>query len=106
MIAAATKARPIQVRRSTEERRLHVDWSDGHQSSYDFAYLRGWCPCAGCQGHSAEHRYVHAENSDLLQLAVVGNYALGITWGDGHDTGIYSYQHLRALCPCPSCTTS
>jgi len=34
---------------------------------------------------------------------VVGNYALSIIWGDGHDTGIYSYRWLRQLCACPTC---
>jgi DUF971 family protein len=33
----------------------------------------------------------------------VGNYAIQITFSDGHATGIYSYDHLRTLCPCPNC---
>lgn len=95
--------RPVEVRRLAGERRLRIQWSDAHVSEYDFAYLRGWCPCAGCQGHSADVRYIHADNTDLGKITVVGNYALGLTWGDGHDTGIYSYQHLRALCACEEC---
>jgi DUF971 family protein len=27
----------------------------------------------------------------------VGRYAIGIGWSDGHDTGIYSFERLRAL---------
>lgn len=92
--------RPLEVRRLADERRLRIRWSDGHESTYDWAYLRGWCPCAGCQGHGGELHYVHADNTDLAKIAVVGNYALGLTWGDGHETGIYSYRHLRQLCPC------
>ena len=30
----------------------------------------------------------------------VGNYALRLTWSDGHATGIYSWEHLRNICPC------
>jgi DUF971 family protein len=30
----------------------------------------------------------------------VGNYAIGIRWSDGHETGIYSFERLRQLCPC------
>ena len=35
-----------------------------------------------------------------VQIGLVGRYAVSIQWSDGHDTGIYSYQTLRALCPC------
>ncbi len=94
---------PVEVRRLSAERAVQIAWSDGHVSRYDFAYLRGWCPCAGCQGHSGERRYIAAENTDLAKIDIVGNYALSLTWGDGHDTGIYSYRYLRELCPCPAC---
>ena len=92
--------RPTEVRRLADEKRVRIQWSDGHESTYEYAYLRGWCPCAGCQGHGGDVRYVHAEVTELANIALVGNYALGLTWADGHDTGIYSYQHLRELCPC------
>ncbi len=36
-------------------------------------------------------------------MSVVGRYAVNIQWSDGHDTGIYSYQTLRELCPCAEC---
>jgi len=91
---------PTEVRRDTAARTVHIDWSDGHHSEYPFAYLRGWCPCASCQGHSGDRRYVHAENTDLQRIAPVGRYAFTFVWGDGHETGIYSYVYLRELCPC------
>jgi DUF971 family protein len=33
----------------------------------------------------------------------VGNYAISIAFSDGHATGIYRFEYLRDLCPCPSC---
>ena len=33
----------------------------------------------------------------------VGNYAVSLTWQDGHSTGIYSFRLLRQLCPCEAC---
>jgi DUF971 family protein len=93
---------PAEIHRLAEQRLLRIEWSDGHVSEYPFAYLRGWCPCAGCQGHAGERRFVHADSA-LQKIAVVGRYALNPLWGDGHETGIYSYQYLRELCPCPSC---
>jgi DUF971 family protein len=36
-------------------------------------------------------------NLDLRNIEQIGNYALGLGWGDAHDTGIYSFRYLRAL---------
>src|SRR5512140_2896601 len=94
---------PVEVRRLAAEQELQITWNDGHVSRYPLEYLRGWCPCAGCQGHSGERRYVRAQNTDLINIGLVGKYALSLTWGDGHDTGIYAYRYLRGLCPCPAC---
>lgn len=91
---------PEEVRRLPEERVLRITWSDQHVSEYPWAYLRGWCPCAGCQGHGNEKRFIHAPNTDLARIGLVGRYALNPVWGDGHETGIYSYTYLRELCPC------
>ena len=40
----------------------------------------------------------------MLNVEPVGSYAFKIYWSDGHSTGIYSYDHLRKICPCPECT--
>jgi DUF971 family protein len=46
-----------------------------------------------------------APDGDLNLEAVepVGSYALQFIWGDGHSTGIYSWDWLRAACPCEEC---
>jgi len=90
----------VEVRRDTAAQTLHIAWSDGHRSAYPFAYLRGWCPCALCQGHSGDKRYVHGGDTAMETIAPVGRYALSFVWGDGHETGIYAYTYLRELCPC------
>jgi DUF971 family protein len=33
----------------------------------------------------------------------VGNYALQIQFSDSHATGIFSFEHLREICPCVDC---
>ncbi|MGZ3475873.1 MAG: gamma-butyrobetaine hydroxylase-like domain-containing protein, partial [Polyangiales bacterium] len=33
----------------------------------------------------------------------VGDYALALEWGDGHNTGIYTFRYLRDLCRCSQC---
>ena len=94
---------PVEVRRDADARVVHISWSDGHASVYPFAHLRGWCPCASCQGHSGDKRFIEGGNADLQRIAPVGRYALSFLWGDGHETGIYAYPYLRALCQCAQC---
>lgn len=94
---------PVEVRRDAQAKTLQLSWDDGHETLLPLAYLRGWCPCAACQGHGGDKRYVHAANSELANIEVVGRYALQLRWGDGHETGIYTYRYLRSICPCPTC---
>jgi DUF971 family protein len=98
---------------------IEIDWKDGHHSSYNVEYLRDYCPCATCAGsHGTEPRPKrHVEKSTgpanpfqmykpkdrMVDIEQVGSYALRIVWNDGHNTGIYSYDHLRHICPCPEC---
>jgi DUF971 family protein len=65
---------------------------------YPHEILRGYCPCAGCQGHAGTIRFLSGGNLELREIEQVGNYALGLTWGDGHASGIYTFRYLRSLC--------
>ena len=42
----------------------------------------------------------------MLNVEAVGHYAIKIDWSDGHNTGIYSFDHLRKICPCASARVS
>ncbi len=101
MIAAAPE--PVEVRHERAARQLAVLWDDGHRSVFPLDYLRSWCPCAMCQGHGPEAKYLDLHEQELIHLDAVGNYALSLTWKDGHSTGIYSFRLLRQLCPGPAC---
>jgi DUF971 family protein len=93
----------VEVRHEKGARRLVVTWDDGHVSPFPIDYLRSWCPCATCQGHEPVARYLGLEGQELVHVDGVGNYALSLTWADGHSTGIYSFRRLRQLCPCAAC---
>jgi len=95
---------PRQVEIKTNSRTLRVIWSDQHGSDYPFRYLRGFCPCAGCQGHRAGPKtFVPTQDPMVDEVMLVGRYAVTPVWKDGHNTGIYSFDYLRALCPCSTC---
>ena len=115
---------PIDVRKKPMDVKVHVTtgqgvevtWSDGHASRYPFPYLRDVCPCALC--NDEREKKARVETSATSGGAVlpmfkprvtaksanaVGNYAIQIQFSDGHATGIYSYEHLREICPCEAC---
>jgi DUF971 family protein len=97
--------KPVAIRSPRGGRSTEIDWADGHRSAYPHELLRGYCPCAGCQGHSGEIRFIETTDTqrELDDISKVGNYALSLQWFDGHASGIYSYKYLRALCPCEAC---
>ena len=94
---------PTEIRHVKSEGVVRITWDDGHVGEYTQEYLRGYCPCALCQGHGSQRRFVTVPGAKLQQIRAVGNYAIEFTWSDGHSTGIYTYDYLRALCPCAAC---
>lgn len=96
---------PTEIRRQNESQTLAVVWSDGHRAEYAYGYVRGYCPCAGCQGHTpSEIRYRPPAGSvEPWRIEPVGNYGVSIQWSDGHATGIYRFDFLREICPCSDC---
>lgn len=88
-----------------------LQWDDGHESPISLKTLRDHCPCAGCSGETMMFRsYVPPPAQtdtpgryEMKSAIPVGNYALKFTWGDGHDLGIYTWEHLRSLCECEVC---
>jgi len=83
---------------------LAIQWDDGSESYLPLDFLRRACPCAACGGEPdvlgrIERPNVNytAESFALHGWNLVGGYAVQPRWGDGHGTGIYSYQYLRRL---------
>ena len=96
---------PIEIHHDRSGKTVRVTWNDGHVGLYEQAYLRGYCPCALCQGHGAQTRFIEVPLAELVEIRPVGNYAIEMLWQDGHSTGIYTFEYLRALCPCAECST-
>jgi DUF971 family protein len=82
---------------------VRISWDDGHVGEYAQEYLRGYCPCALCQGHGAQRRFNAVPGATLQEIRAVGNYAIELRWHDGHSTGIYTFDYLRSICPCEVC---
>lgn len=83
---------------------LALAWGDGGETFIDLKQLRQSCPCAVCQGEPdamgfvVKPTVVHTERSfKALRMQQIGGYALQMTWGDSHSTGIYTFDLLRQL---------
>jgi len=95
---------PTAVRAPLGGSVVEIDWADGHTGTIPNERLRGYCPCAGCQGHgSGDLEFISGVDVSIRQIEEVGNYALCFTWGDGHNSGLYRWEFLRGLCACAAC---
>jgi DUF971 family protein len=63
--------------------------------------------CASCvEEFTGIRKVVHGSipsSLERMNVIPVGNYALQFEWSDGHGSGIYTFDHLRDLCPCSQC---
>jgi DUF971 family protein len=90
---------------------IQITWTDGHNSQYALEHLRKNCPCATCRHEQeapaaatpASPFQMYKPTTRLTGAEAVGRYAVRLQWADGHNTGIYSFDLLRDLCPCSEC---
>ncbi|MBN8705210.1 MAG: DUF971 domain-containing protein [Bacteroidetes bacterium] len=95
---------PKQIKK-TEHNSLLFTWADESQTELPYKQLRDSCPCANCSGesvilHSYKPQKIFLETPgryDLKDIQPVGNYAITLFWGDGHNTGIFSWDLLYRL---------
>lgn len=106
-----TPISPTEIRRTPDG--LFIRWMNNEQGVLDKTTLRVNCPCAECKMRRGEDthsapltpkkislnviQHSKEEETDLQEIWGVGKYALGIRWGDGHDTGIYPFDLLYSL---------
>jgi DUF971 family protein len=93
----------IDIEMDTGARRMRFVWADGRRSDYDWDYLRWRCPCATCSGEGEfagemqSRTELRPDETEMVDLELIGRYAVKPTWRNGHDTGIFTFRNLRAL---------
>lgn len=94
---------PKKIKRH-ENDALEFLWDDGAVTIIPFIALRDACPCAGCKGETIMFTHYEAPvqpelpgKYNLRTIEPVGHYALQLSWGDGHNTGIYTWEQLRSI---------
>ena len=90
---------PEELRVKKEERRLEVDFDTGETFHLSAEYLRVESPSAEVKGHGAsEAKTIGGKRHvGISNVEPVGNYAVRITFDDGHDTGLFSWDLLYKL---------
>lgn len=96
----------MQVSNHLEEIHVHskkdslllIYTKDKHELSAEF--LRVYSPSAEVRGHGSKNQTLQTGKRwiTIEDLEIVGNYALKISFSDGHNSGLYDWQYLRQLC--------
>jgi DUF971 family protein len=91
--------RPTDIRLHQASRKLEVVFDDGAHFHLPCEFLRVYSPSAEVRGHGAgqEVLQVGKEDVNIVNIEPVGQYAVKLSFSDGHDTGLYSWDYLYDL---------
>jgi ATP-binding protein involved in chromosome partitioning len=80
---------------------LKIAWPEGGTGFVPGPALRAGCNCANCVDEITGERLLRVEDIpediEALEIEALGNYAIRISWSDGHSSGIYPWTQLRKL---------
>ena len=100
-ISAAIKEIEPRDIHMTPEGNLHMSWENGMHFDYTPYNLRVNCACAPCVDEDSGHRILDTRKVPLdIKISgvnAVGRYGVAVNFSDGHNTGIYTFQHLKEL---------
>ena len=87
---------PTEIRLHQQSRILELAYADGSRFRLPCEFLRVYSPSAEVRGHGPgqEVLQVGKQNVEITKIEPVGSYAVQLTFSDGHDTGIYSWDLL------------
>ncbi len=90
---------PIEITLHQHSKVLEVAFDDGARYKYPFEFLRVFSPSAEVRGHGPGQEVLQVGKRDVLLSDVepVGSYALKLTFDDGHDTGLYTWEYLHEI---------
>ncbi len=92
-------ANPTEITLHQQSKQLEIAFDDGARYRLPFEFLRVHSPSAEVRGHGVgqEVLQVGKQNVKLLNIEAVGSYALKLTFDDGHDSGLYTWDYLHEL---------
>ena len=90
---------PTEIKLHQKSRLLEIKFDNHTECSLSCEFLRVYSPSAEVQGHSPSQAVLQIgkEKVNITNIEPIGNYAIKITFSDGHDTGLYSWDYLYRL---------
>jgi DUF971 family protein len=90
---------PTEVRLNPAKNTLRVAFDNGEAHDLSAEFLRVHSPSAEIKGHGNEERKIVGGKRSVTISAIepVGNYAVRLTFNDGHNTGIFSWAYLAEI---------
>ena len=91
----------IVIALNYDEIGLAIRWQDGFEQNISSRDLRLQCRCAACRDEMSGAQILDLSSVPQTvaptRIWSLGNYALGIAFNDGHNTGIYTFKALRGM---------
>ena len=96
MTTELTTLWPEEIRLSKSKDSLFVKFDNGLEVTLSAELLRVESPSAEVQGHGVGQKSTPTGKAEVTISALepVGNYAIRISFSDGHDTGLFSWDTL------------
>lgn len=90
---------PTEITLHQQSRQLEIAFEDGARYRLPYEFLRVYSPSAEVRGHGPGQEVLQVGKKDVAVLNVtpVGSYAIKIEFDDGHDSGLYTWEHLYNL---------
>ena len=90
---------PSKIHYHKQSRELELVFTDDLSCRLSAEYLRVHSPSAEVRGHGLQMPILQYGKKDVAIQNVegAGNYALKISFDDGHDTGLYSWKYLYSI---------
>lgn len=92
---------PQNIRVHRDQRILELVWAPDDISQIPFRAVRQNCPCAVCVDEFTGKQLLDPdsvpEDISLLDVSLSGNYAMKFRWSDTHDSGLFTWDHLRRI---------
>jgi DUF971 family protein len=96
MAASKDTPLPTEIKLHQVSRLLEISFDDGKIFHLPCEFLRVHSPSAEVRGHGKgqETLQVGKKNVEIKAIEPVGNYAVQLSFSDGHNTGLYSWDIL------------
>lgn len=90
---------PTEIKLHKKSRQLEIAFADGKSFTFSHEQLRVFSPSAEVRGHGPGQETLQTgkRNVEIVKIEPVGNYAVQLSFSDGHDTGIYSWDLFYSM---------